>query len=473
MTAYTGSMSIYFPCKLKQSSFIKRFNGRWNRWQQRQINYIHHSHAPLTDLMDKERNRNIKESFLNVMQRTFACRCPINEECSPFALRCLRLAYRKNREDNLFAKNVQVVLSRFSMEYCIKNKGTKLKTDGVLLLNVNADNAVATLIVVLNFKNFQAEELVYLKHVFYKRLLVNIKESDTSLQNCDCSKCNNLNWLECLRLKQTNKVRRTIIQDFVNEKSQCVLSQHRLQYDVDYRARYSFIELERPKLRRKNCLGMVLEYLVKGNCDPPYRNESFLRELYGILHSDEGFGYTSNEVLRSFDTNYSTRAAYDLYLSGLDALILTKNSTERDLCKVMHAKFEEGYNEAEENIRTEPIVGRCIPGVSEEFFPSFLKAVEIHYLINKIMTNEIAIHERSFLYPWIFIKRLWLLWEILYDVDSHKYHINRNFQTAFGISEQLEDIRQEYNTLLAHTLSYSMAIITIIAAIFTFIQLWK
>lgn len=479
MNKYTGSISIYFPCKLKSGFLIRRFKGRWNRWQQRQINYIHHSHTPLTDLMDKGWNRHIKESFLNVLQKSLARGNVVNKDCAPFALKCLRLAYRKNREDNLFAKNVQVVLSRFSMQYSIKNKGRNIGVEGVLLLNVNADNSVATLVVVLNFQDVQAIDLVYLKQVFYKRLLVDIEEFEISPQTCDCSECDwSKNWLKCLKTKATHKPERTTMQDFINKRSRSVLFQYRLQYDIDYRARYSFMELSEPicssKLDWINYMQSMAKNIPKTECVAQYWNELFLHELYGIMLSDEGFDYVPNNIaFRIFETNYSTRTGYDLYFSGLNALILTNSLVKRKLCKKNHACFEQGYDEPEENIKTEPIMGLCIPGVLDEYFPSFLKAVEVHYLINKIMTNEIAIHERSFLYPWIFIKRLWLLWEILYDVDSHKYHINRELQLEFGILSQLEEIRQEYNALLNHTLSYSMTIITIIAAIFTLIQLWK
>ncbi len=162
-----------------------------------------------------------------------------------------------------------------------------------------------------------------------------------------------------------------------------------------------------------------------------------------------------------------------MYVSGLNALVVTRSFKERQGCKEKHVDFKKGYDEPADNIKTEPIRGMCIPGVIEGLFPSFLKSVELHYLINKITTNEIAIHERSFLYPWIFLKRLWLLWEILYDVDSHKYHINKNFHNEFGIQKELNNIRNEYNTLLNHTLSYSMAVVTVIAAVFAFIQIWK
>lgn len=466
MNTYSGSISIYFPCKLKPWTSMRRLNSRLRRWLQRQVRYIHHSNAPLTDLMDKEQNRSIMESFLSIFQRTAANEFDIDENSSPFGLKCLRLAYRKNREDNLFAKNVQIVISRFSMEYNIRNRNRKLTSEGVLLLNINADNQVATLVVTLDFQDRQALELVYLKHIFFKRLLVTIEEHNASIDG-NCSSCKRFG---CFKERGRHTPLRMTIQDFINKKSKEILSQRKLAYDVDFRARYSFIELTKPAIAlvtETDKHKKLYQYKQKTNINQ-------MRELYGIMMSDEGYAYLPlDKLFKFFENNYSQRNGYDLYLSGLNAMIATRSSKIRNKCKQEHAYFEEGYDEPQENIQTEPIVGMCIPGVLEEFFPAFLKTVEIHYLINKVTTNEIAYHERSFLYPWIFLHRLWLLWEILYDIDSHKYHINQNFHAEFGILRQLEDIRKEYNTLLNHTLSYSMALITVMAAIFTFIQLWK
>ncbi|MGM9708432.1 MAG: hypothetical protein ACI3ZB_02320 [Prevotella sp.] len=466
MNGYSGSISIYFPCKLKSWTSMRRLTSRLRIWQQRQIRYIHHSNAPLTDLMDKKQNRNIMESFLSIFQRTIAHDFEVDEDCSPFGLKCLRLAYRKNREDNLFAKNVQIVLSRFSLEYNIQNINRKLRCEGVLLLNINVDNHVATLVVTLDFHDRQAIDLIYLKHIFFKRLLVTIEEHKVRLGG-ECSSCTRFT---CFKENGHHIPRRMTFQDFINEKSTTILHRSMLAYDVDYRARYSFIELTKPEITLVTEAGKYNElYFFQKK-----ENERLMQELYGIMMSDEGNAYVPlKKLFDFFENDYSYRKGYHMFLSGLNAMIVTKDSGIRDKCKHEHVSFEKGYDEPHENNQTEPIVGKCIPGVLEEYFPSFLKTVEIHYLINKITTNEIAYHERSFLYPWIFLRRLWLLWEILYDMDSHKYHINQNFHEAFGILKQLESIREEYNTLLNHTLSYSMALITVIAAMLTFMQLWK
>lgn len=451
MNRYSGRMSVYFPCKVKSEGGIERLNRRWKNWQQRKVNFIHHTHAPLTDLMDKEQNRYISENSQWILQRRLKEKIKGDEDVSPYALKCLQQAYRKNREDNLFAKNVQILLSKFSLCYHIKHKQRDIKCNGLLFLNVNPDNSIVTSVVVLDFENLSAMDIIYLKHVFYKRLLVSLEEEDIdSLKKVVCDKCK---WMDCIvsKKKQTN-VLRTTVQDYVNRKFDRVYIPHNLEYDVDYRARYSFIELYN---------------------DLPKKNpQEHIDELYGLLHADEGYEFVPRECCQEgIGQSYSTRKDYDLYIAGLNAMIVTRDLNGRKLCKTKHREFESGYDEPLDNIRTEPIEGMCIPGVLEEFFPSFLKAVEVHYLINKITTNEIALHERSYVYPGIFLKRLVLLWELLYELDTHKYHINQDFHREFGIIAQLEIIRQEYNSILVHAMSYSAGIIAIFTAFLTILTL--
>lgn len=349
MNGYSGSISIYFPCKLKPWASMRRLNNRLRRWQQRQVRYIHHSNAPLTDLMDKEQNKNIMDSFLSLFQRTVAREFDIDENRSPFGLECLRLAYRKNREDNLFSKNVQIVLSRFSMEYNIRNRNQDrmLESEGVLLLNINADNRVATLVVTLNFKKYDVLKLVYLKHIFFKRLLVSITEYDTSIEG-NCSTCGGFG---CFRERGRHFYGRMTIQEFVNNRSREILSRRELAYDVDYRARYSFIELTEPPIKLVAKLDEHEKLIQKTNVN-------LMQELYGIMMSDEGYTYLpTDKLFEFFRNNYSTRSGYDLFLSGLNAMIVTRNMDVRSQCQKEHISFEEGYDEPQENIQAEPILG--------------------------------------------------------------------------------------------------------------------
>ena len=460
---YTGNLSFYFPCSVKSSRRLDAFNKRWKRWHWRQVRHIHHAYSPLTDLMDMERNRRINESLLTHLRMTIGGE-GCNDELSPFALKCMQRAYRRNREDNLFTKNFQYLLSKFQLTYNYE-EGYSEKTipcEGLLLLNINADNSIATCIVTLHFKDLPAEEVILLKHLFYKRLLVNIQERERSMQlRNDCTYCSSF---ECCNGDVKRQIEQTTIQDYVNKKICRYYIPSMLDYDVDYRARYSFLELHNDldeiKINKQTLI-----------CES---DSSFLRQMYGMFVADEGYAHVNlGKCCLSFSNDVSYRKEYSLFLCGLNAIMINHSKNKRKRCKEEQKCFEKRYNSPREDIHAEPIEGLCIPGLLEECFPSFLKSIEIHYLINKVTTNEIILHDRSYLYPWIFLRRLILLWGILYELDSHKYHINNDFHEAFGIPEQMETIRQEYNSLLTYTLSFFMGIIAVLTMVVTLLQLWK
>lgn len=149
---------------------------------------------------------------------------------------------------------------------------------------------------------------------------------------------------------------------------------------------------------------------------------------------------------------------------------MDKEQCDNNVCRF---KDDINLNRVPEFVEAEQLPYSCLPGLQEDFFPAYLKTVEVHYLINKVNTNEIAVHDRSFLKPWIFLKRLFLLWEILYELDTHRYHVHKTFMERFGIYRELETIRAEYNSLLTHAMSHFSVIIAISAAILTVLQLWK
>ena len=429
------------------------------------MRHLHHTCSPLTDLMDKEWNRRVNEGLLTHLRMAIGGEGS-NDDYSPFALKCMQKAYRRNREDNLFTKNVQYLLSRFRLTYGYETDNklycNSLSCDGLLLLNVNADNSIATCIVTLHFRDLSTEEVVLLKHIFYKRLLVDIQEHRRSMDlrnNCTC--CSSF---ECCSGALECNVEKTTIQDYVNRKFCSYYIPSMLDYDVDYRARYSFLELH-------NDLKEIRINKQTHECES---EPSFVRQIYGMFVADEGYEYVNMEdCCNAFMGDISHRREYSLFLSGQNAMMINHNMEMRRQCKEAQNSFENRYDCPQDNIRTEPLEGLCFPGLLEECFPSFLKAVEIHYLINKVTTNEIILHDRSYAYPWIFLKRLLLLWGILYELDSHRYHINNDFHEAFGIPRQLEIIREEYNSLLTYTLSYVMGIIAILTMILTLLQLWK
>lgn len=453
MANYYGKMSIFFPCKVK-SRVVKRWNGRWNRLRKRQTDFIHLTHSPLTDLLDMGTFRDYNEAVLSAFQSVMSERCQIGTAFSPYATECLQQAYRNSREDNAFAKYAQIVLSKFSLSYTVNSKKRNIQCMGSLIYSVNLDNGVGTLIVTLRLARLSVQDIIYLKHAFYKRSLVNIVDFDIShiADRCigGCS-------FGCIRQNANGQhLMRMTVQDYVNEKFRMIGHCNQLEYDVDFRARYSFVELtlhERPITDK---------------------------ELYGIMFADEGFQYVpqavyEKEIRKEPPQNISTRVSYDFYMNGLNAVLVFRNLLNKVRCDLNVRRFRNdmNLNSAPENVETEQLARSCLPGLQEDFFPAYLKAVEVHYLVNKVNTNEIAVHDRSFLNPWIFLRRLFSLWEILYELDTHRYHVHKTFMERFGIYKELETIRAEYNSLLTHAMSYFSMIIAIFAMVLTVLQLWK
>lgn len=440
MANYYGKMSVFFPCKVK-SKELKRWNGSWNRLRKRQTDFIHHSRSPLTDLLDMRTFRDYNEAVLSAFQTVMGEDCVMNPAVSPYAVKCLQRTYRYSREDNAFVKYAQVVLSKFSLRYTINSEKRDISCMGSLIYSVNLDNGVGTLIVTLQFAHVSAKDIIYLKHVFYKRLLVDIVDFDIEEVTNDCTgSCQ----FACIKQKVDGQNLRMTIQDYVNEKFRRIGHFNQLEYDVDFRARYSFVELNQYGLLATN------------------------NELYGIMLADEGFQYVpqsvcEREIRKAHPQNISTRVSYDFYMNGLNAILIIKNLVNKEQCDHNVCRFKDNINlnRAPEFVEAEQLPYSCLPGLQEDFFPAYLKTVEVHYLINKVNTNEIAVHDRSFLKPWIFLKRLFLLWEILYELDTHRYHVHKTFMERFEIYRELETIRAEYNSLLTHAMSYFSVIIAI------------
>ena len=453
MTNYYGKMSIFFPCKVKPQ-VVKRWNGRWNRLRKRQTDFVHHTHSPLTDLLDMETFRGYNEAVLSAFQCVMGERCRIGTAFSPYATDCLQRAYRNSREDNAFAKYVQVVLSKFSLSYAVNSEKRNIQCMGSLIYSVNLDNGVGTLIVTLRLARLSAQDMIYLKHALYKRSLVDIVDFDIS---DIADRCTGGCSFGCIRQNANGQhPMRMTIQDYVNEKFRMIGHCNQLEYDVDFRTRYSFVELT-----------------LHGRTITD-------RELYGVMLADEGFQYVpqavyGREIRKDSSQNISTRVSYDFYMNGLNAILVFRNLLDKVRCNLNARRFRDdmNFNHAPENVETEQLPRSCLPGLQEDFFPAYLKAVEVHYLVNKVNTNEITFHDRSFLNPWIFLKRLFSLWEILYELDTHRYHVHKTFMERFGIYKELETIRAEYNSLLTHAMSYFSVIIAIFAAILTVLQLWK
>ena len=111
---YSGNISIYFPCQTKDKEALQWFHRKWNSCRRRQLRDIRMRKAPLTDLMDLDIYRSEKEKILTDLQSKITMFGGIyqNHASTPYALSCLQQAYRKIREDNLFTKNTNVLVSR-------------------------------------------------------------------------------------------------------------------------------------------------------------------------------------------------------------------------------------------------------------------------------------------------------------------------------------------------------------------------
>ncbi|MBR4897491.1 MAG: hypothetical protein IKZ48_01710 [Prevotella sp.] len=417
---------------------MRSFFSLWHQCFAREVKDVHLRKAPLTDLMDSVGYRTEKETVLSSIQGLIANNNHILPKYVPYALNCLQQAYRRIREDNLYSKCANVVVSRFKLSYQ-PPEGKAIDVEGILLYNINADNNVATYIAVLGFDSITAKDIILLKHIFYKRLAVKITEYEIVQHPCGYAGCATRKHFNCItgKLKTCCRPFRSF-QEYIAGKDAC--QTYAKRHDIDFRARYSFVELTNDVSQCPN------------------------DELYGIIMADEGYSFVSSHTLNNtFEVDLSTRKTFSLYLSGLNGLIITRSNQGRDECKVQQEKFEKDlYNEDERHIKTESIKCHCIAGVMEEFFPTFLKGVEIHFLMNNILTSETEHNDRSYLNPVIFIRRSFKLWNILYELDVNRYHINTGIHNAFGINDTLEKVREEYMSILQHAINYLIIVFTLV-----------
>lgn len=272
MGLYSGNLSIYFPCQLKGRKPLKWFHEKWNRCRDRQVRDLHMRKAPLTDLMDLKCYRDETEINLRSIQSRIDVWENANPETAPYALHCLQQAYRKNREDNWLSKNTSVVISRFTLIYEKSHCAIPyniIQVEGSLIYNVNADNNIATYIVMLHFDKMFVDDIILLKHIFYKRLEVKIQEYKIDYSSCSCNAVHNGVFSCVTGIKKAVIEPYVSFQDYIAQKD--VFLRFAKRGDVDYRARYSFVEL-----------------------DNHYFSKSLYKDYYGIMFADEGYAYLSN-----------------------------------------------------------------------------------------------------------------------------------------------------------------------------------
>ena len=164
-------------------------------------------------------------------------------------------------------------------------------------------------------------------------------------------------------------------------------------------------------------------------------------------------------------TSISGSITYDYFLEGTHGLISVNRKRYKKYVK-KHNSFLKEMIFADSHVGIEERVHRaCIAGVDVYQFPAFMKAVELHYLIRSVMSNDIVPRKQSYFNPCIFIKRGYRLWKIIYELDINQHHQYDNLLSSFEVYTDIEKIRCEYENILTHGISYFALIISIISSI--------
>lgn len=421
---YNGTLNVYFPCGLKDNHEIRRIQRMWDDFMQCHRDGLRMMHNPNTDQMDLAVLRKQKEGILKVYQAIWADRfhleLPQNDDLGCYATAELANEYRHPREDNLFVKSTSLLLSSFNFQYDGLTEKNAI-IGGRLFFSVNIDNSVATVILVLNFWNLNTDDIIILKHLFYKRCKVTICEGST-----------------------TQAV--NTFQEYVTSKLRPIYPY--LKTDIDCRARYMMLEISKADAREQNT----------------YQHASM---LYGMLTCDEGWSYANN-VNNKLGRDYSPRKSYQLFYNGKNVLIVNfprrfsayikekQETWKRLTCPEKHiesARFYESSN---------------IAGVDKQLFAKYLKTVEIDYLINDAITSEVSRKiSKSIFNPIALIRRLLKSWKILNELDLNIYHIDKDMHRSFGILSNLANIRQEYSYIVGVLTNYFIILVALLTLLAT------
>ena len=293
---------------------------------------------------------------------------------------------------------------------------------GKLFLSVNIDNRIATAILVLNFENLKVDDVIILKHLFYKRCHINIIEG-------------------------TNHLNSDTFQEYVVRKLSPIFPF--MQTDVDCRARYMLMEVFEPIVAFPN---RVLREKI----------------LHALLTCDEGWR-NCNTANACLGQNYSTRDAYQLYYSHKNAIIVTSQLAYTNYIQRKRMDWKRIIptpNHIESPGFTD---SSDIAGVDKHLYAKYLKSVELDYLITDALTSEISNKiSKSFFNPIKLTARAYKLWKILNELDLNIYHTDRQMHCSFEITGKLQEIRQEYNEivgLLTNNLLLLVAILTLLATL--------
>lgn len=436
---YNGTLNVYFPCELKNSQEIKRAQKMWKDIAQCHRRGTRSQRLPNTNQMDILAFRTQKENILKAYRAFWAMHLGVtlpNDNVGCYATQDIANEYRHPREDNLFVKNVSLPISTFEVKYpplTEGNEGVKIK--GRLIFSVNIDNNVATAIVVLNFENLSVDDVILLKHTFYKRCHISIYE-DRMQHNVVSNVLQNA----------------TTFQEYVTLKLRAVYPY--LKDDIDSRARYMFLEIEEPIV----------------NFQDEAQRDSI---IYAMLTCDEGWRNAEN-IGRPLEDNHSTRDSYSLYYNIKNAIVI---SSYMDYSRYLQEKtsFWERIIHAPDHIER-PTFTECrnIAGIDKQLYARYLKTVEIDYLITNVLTNEISDKiSRSLLNPIKLGCRAYKLWKILNELDLNLYHIDDTMLCSFGVTRRIDEIRQEYNEIVGVLTNYLILLVAVLTLFATIVALLK
>ena len=431
MLLYNGTLNVYFPCELKNSQEIKRARKMWKDIAQCHRRGTRSQRLPNTNQMDLLAFRKQKENILNVYRAFWAMHLGVtlpNDDIGCYATQEIANEYRHPREDNLFVKNVSLLISTFEVKYRPLTEGNSgVKIMGQLFFSVNVDNNVAMAIVVLNFEKLRVDDVILLKHTFYKRCHISIYE-DRILQNVDT------------------------FQEYVTSKLRAIYPY--LKDDIDSRARYMLLEVEEPI----------------ANLQDEAQRDSI---IYAMLTSDEGWEHAEN-IRCSLGRNRSTRDSYKLYYNSKNAIIVSScmeysQYLQEKACfweRIIHAP-----NHIEKPTFTEY---RNIAGIDKHLYAKYLKTVEIDYLITNAQTNEISDKiSKSLLNPIKLGYRAYKLWKILNELDLNLYHIDNTMLRSFGVTRRINEIRQEYNEIVGVLTNYLLLLVAVLTLFATIVTILK
>lgn len=430
-----GTLNVYFPCEVNVGD-VSKTRRRWNARRLRQQGYVKRHNLPSTELYD---NVIFREELECILQQFWNKHFYNSDSThSPFATEGIKKSYHGLREDSLFSKNVSAQISPIQLAFH-NLIGNYLQIRGNVLLNINIENGIGVIIVALALVGIQLEDFFLLKHAFYKRLNVVSISDAQSVQAFICD----LLATKLKRLKIAN---------------------------VDFRARYTFLELN--------------------ETDDICNNKEV---YYGLINADESNISTKEKNLACiFENNLFNRETRRYYISKTNALVLhnliqkrhkdgvtiTENITDgkrnglKGCCQKLVPPHHISVRD-EEYYYTKDHDNCPVAGTKNNLLPEFLRAVELHYMLDKVSTSEITNQRKSAINPIIFIPRAYKLWTIIYEKAVNKYHINENLMEAFSINASLEKINSEYNSLQQLIVNFIMILISFFSLLTTIVCFFK